>query len=150
LDLPSFLSSRKLVIELEVLVKRLSILLAGCFFATMSAAEDAPNCKDPPDQVTMNQCALLDFEKADAELNALWPEMKKQAEEEDARDGGGSTAFVDALAASQQAWIAFREAECKWQSYAAKGGSMEPMLVSICSAKLTRERIRQLQIGVSE
>jgi uncharacterized protein YecT (DUF1311 family) len=57
-------------------MKRVLILIAAGLVATPAFAEDAPNCKDPQDQSTMNQCALFDFEKADAELNAFWPQMK--------------------------------------------------------------------------
>jgi uncharacterized protein YecT (DUF1311 family) len=131
-------------------MKTVLVLITVCLIATASHAEDAPNCADPPDQSAKAQCAQIEFEKADAELNKIWPELKAQAEEEDKRDGPDKQDFADALTASQQAWSIFRDAECKWQSYAAKGDPLEPMLVNICKAKLTRERVKQLQTGVSE
>ena len=114
-------------------------------FATCAAAQDAPNCDDQLDQSTMTQCAGLDFDKADAELNAAWPEIKAAAVESDQAVGDGSHDYEKALKSSQRAWIAFRDAECIWQGFTAHNGSMEPMLVSMCAAKLTRERIKQLQ-----
>jgi uncharacterized protein YecT (DUF1311 family) len=114
------------------------------------SAEEAPNCLDPQDQTSMTQCAGQDFEKADKELNAIWPALKAQAIEDDKTEGKGLQDTENALLESQRAWLTFRDAECKWQGFAAHGGSMEPMLVNICAAKLTRDRIKQLQTGVSE
>ncbi len=116
--------------------------------AMPARADEVPNCKDPLDQNTMTQCAGLDFEKADKELNALWPTLKADAETND--KDTGKHEFADALLASQRAWIAFRDAECIWQGYEAHGGSLEPMIVNGCSARLTRDRIKQLQTGASE
>jgi uncharacterized protein YecT (DUF1311 family) len=118
--------------------------------AQLASAEDAPQCDDAQDQSTMTRCAGLDYDKADSELNAAWIDIKAAAVESDQAVGDGSRDNENALLASQRAWITFRDAECEWQGFAARGGSMEPMLVSMCAAKLTRERIKQLQTGVSE
>ena len=116
----------------------------------LAAAEDAPDCKKPKDQLTMTQCAGLDYEAADAALNAAWPQLKGDAVDSDKVEGADKHDYENALMVSQRAWIKFRDEECYWQGFAAHGGSMEPMLVNMCLAKLTRERITQLQTGVSE
>jgi uncharacterized protein YecT (DUF1311 family) len=115
-----------------------------------AVAEDAPNCAEPTDQLTMTQCSGIDYQKADAALNEAWIEIKANAVEADTVEGKGAHDSENALLASQRAWITFRDAECIWQGFTARGGSMEPMLVNICATKLTRERIKQLQTGVSE
>ena len=122
--------------------------LALMMLSAPAFADDALNCKDPQDQQSMNHCAALDFEKADKELNAIWPKYKAQAE--DADKDTGKREYTDALLASQRAWIVFRDAECNWEGFAMHGGSGEPMIVGGCSARLTRERIKQLEIGASE
>ncbi len=119
----------------------LLVLLAPSAFAQ----EDAPDCSDPQDQSTMTYCAGKDFDKADKELNALWPEIKKAAQEDDANAGDGKHEYLDALMASQRAWLAYRDAECTWQGFYAHGGSMEPMLVNGCLARLTEERVKALK-----
>ena len=131
-------------------MKRLVLftLASALTMATLARADDAPNCKDPQDQSSMTQCAGLDFEKADKELNALWPKMKADAEASD--KDTGKTEYADALLASQRAWITFRDAECTWQGFEMHGGSGEPMLVNGCMARLTKQRIKQLQTGASE
>jgi uncharacterized protein YecT (DUF1311 family) len=125
-------------------------ILAIFIFATPALAADEPDCKEPVDQVSMTYCARLDYDKADAELNAEWERQKADAEANDKESADGKTEFADALLKSQRAWLAFRDAECDWQGFAAHGGSMEPMLVNMCLAKLTRDRTKQLGTGVSE
>ena len=119
------------------------ILLAALSSATH--AQDEPDCTDPQDQSSMTYCAGVDFDKADKALNALWPEIKKAAQEDDANVGNGTHEYLDALMASQRAWLAYRDAECTWQGFYAHGGSMEPMLVNACLAKLTEERVKALK-----
>lgn len=130
-------------------MKRVLIaLFAAAVCAGAARAEDAPDCKDPQDQNTMTQCAALDFEKADKALNEAWPALKATAADYD-KDTGKSE-YSDALLASQRAWLAFRDAECTWQAMEMHGGSGEPMLLYGCKARLTRDRITQLQTGASE
>ena len=125
----------------------LMAVLLVCGGAAMAHADEKPNCEEPQDQSTMTLCAGLDYDEADKELNKLWPSIKSAAEESDkgasAEDGG----YLKALMASQKAWIAFRDAECTWEGFVSHGGTMEPMLVNGCLARLTQERIKQLKDG---
>lgn len=129
-------------------MKNIWLLVVLVLGANIARADDAPDCKDPQDQNTMTACARVDFEKADQELNAIWPKLKTDAEDSD--KATDKHEYADALLASQRAWIAFRDAECEWQGFEAHGGSLEPMLVAGCLARLTRDRIKQLQTGASE
>jgi uncharacterized protein YecT (DUF1311 family) len=128
----------------------LSILIFACLAQPVLAQEDELDCSDPKDQSTLTQCAGLDFEKADKALNALWPEIKKTAQDMDGEADNGKTEYLDALMASQRAWLAYRDAECIWQGFSAHGGSMEPMLVSGCLAKLTEERVKALKDSLEQ
>lgn len=118
-------------------------LVFFCFSAV--AQDDAPDCANQMDQSTMTRCAGIDFEKADAELNRIWPGLKKDAQDGDAEAFEGNGGYLDALMASQRAWLAYRDAECAWQGFEARGGSMEPMLVNACLAEKTQARIKELQ-----
>ena len=120
-------------------------LIAFCGCGAPAWADDPINCKDPPDQNSMTRCAGIEYDKADKELNALWPEVKAAAEDSDKAASAGEGGYVKALMASQKAWIAFRDAECTWQGFDSHGGSLEPMLVNGCLARLTQERIKQLK-----
>jgi uncharacterized protein YecT (DUF1311 family) len=112
------------------------------FTSGIAIAQEEPDCLDPRDQSTMTLCAGIDFTDADAELNKIWPALKKAEEEND--KATGKDEYVQALLASQRAWLKYRDLECVRQGFEAHGGSMEPMLVSTCMAQLTRERVKQL------
>ncbi len=132
--------------------------MAGWFAALIASsafADELPDCTSPMDQYSMTYCAGVEYDVADHELNALWPEVVAAAKQHDeyiaeqARSMGVPTAF-EALLAAQRAWLKFRDAECDYQSYAFFGGSGQPMVGSLCLAEVTRERIDQLRQRLEE
>jgi uncharacterized protein YecT (DUF1311 family) len=126
----------------------LGVGLAG-FLATSTLADDKPDCIDPQTQMEMTFCAGVDYQEADAALNALWPDVLAAAKLNDeyvgdmARERGVPTT-VEALRDAQRAWIRFRDAQCEFEAYEVFGGTMQPMVGSLCLARLTRERITLL------
>ena len=123
----------------------LALIVPATLMSSAHAQDEPPDCSDQKDQSTMTICAGIDYDKADKELNRIWPDLKAAAQESDAAAGDGKTENLDALMASQRAWIAYRDAECIWQGFEAHGGSMEPMLVNACLAEKTTQRIKELQ-----
>ncbi|NNC73140.1 MAG: DUF1311 domain-containing protein [Sphingomonadaceae bacterium] len=116
--------------------------------------QDPPwNCDDPQVQQEMNWCAAREYERADAALNAQWPitaaEMKRRDEQNDwpydERPG-----YFETLLKAQRAWIEYRDAHCQSEGYWARGGPLEPLLVSTCKTRLTEERTEQLQFLVEQ
>jgi len=123
-------------------------LLALALLAAAPAPTDEHHCSDPQNQMDMNFCAAIDFERADAELNAAWKEALVSAREADReidRVYDKRPAGEAALRQAERAWLVFRDAHCTLEGYEARGGSMEPMLYNGCRARITRERIRQLR-----
>ena len=118
--------------------------------AAPAAAEE--DCGDLPQQ-PMNQCLHRAFERADAELNAQW---KVTAEAMRARDRDldrtrdKQPGHFDTLLAAQRAWITYRDQQCLAESFEMRGGSGAPMVHSLCTERLTRERIGQLKALVGE
>jgi len=120
----------------------LTALLAG--FSGFAHAEEM-DCSDPQTQTDMNICAHQDYEAADAELNAVWKDAMKMAKDLDAdQDDALKGAHKDLLDA-QRGWIAYRDGNCALAGWDARGGSMEPMLVSGCLAEMTRQRTKELR-----
>ena len=119
--------------------------------ALLLAAQDPwreYGCDDPQNQAAMNACARIDFERADAELNALWREVIAGAREMDGeinREYDQAPTSEQVLREAQRAWVTFRDAHCTWEGHEARGGSMESMLYNGCRARVTRERIAQLR-----
>jgi uncharacterized protein YecT (DUF1311 family) len=99
--------------------------------ATIARAE----CSDPQTQSEMNYCAAQDFATADRKLNEVYRKAMSS------RDRKGKRALQQA----QRAWITYRDLACKSYSLLADGGSMQPMLASLCLAKLSTERTQMLE-----
>ncbi|MGF0521891.1 lysozyme inhibitor LprI family protein [Agrobacterium pusense] len=112
---------------------------------SMPVAAQEPNCKEPQTQADMTICAGKDYEKADKELNVAYQKLRKLLIERDKSadaDGKGAT---DALVTAQRAWVAFRDANCALAGFQARGGSMEPMLISSCLAETSGKRAEELR-----
>ncbi len=126
-------------------------LLAAAFLAlaALPAAAQEPDCTDPVTQSDMNICADRDYQDADAELNAAWKEARASADQMDAEYDDDLKGAAKALIAAQRSWIAYRDGKCELAGFDARGGSMEPMLVSGCLAEETRRRTRELKAFVS-
>jgi len=121
-------------------------LLIALMIAQAGMAADA--CKSPITQRDMNICSDRDFQSADRELNAQWSLTTAQMRELDREprpSGDRRSGYFEQLRAAQRLWISFRDAHCASEGYQARGGSMEPMLVSGCKATLTRARTLQLR-----
>ena len=110
-----------------------------------AAAQDDVDCNNQMAQQDMNFCAYKDYEAADAELNAVWNHVRKTAKDLDAELSDDLKGADKALLAAQRAWISYRDSQCELSGFEARGGSMEPMLVSGCLADLTRKRTKELR-----
>lgn len=109
-------------------------------------------CRNTSVQSEMTICAYQDFERADRELNRLWAGLIAKARSCDRSPDCGRTesdqrSEEQILRKGQRAWIEFRDAQCEYEGLDERGGSMEPMTVNLCLARLTRERIKQLNSG---
>lgn len=121
--------------------------ICGAIFLMAGAvsAEDQPvDCKNAVTQTDMNICAARDHEAADKELNAQYKKTRAAMVAWDAELEGDQKGAEKALLKSQRAWIDYRDGECAAEGFQARGGSLEPMLVSGCMAKLTRQRTKEL------
>jgi uncharacterized protein YecT (DUF1311 family) len=116
---------------------RFSILLismAGVMLASVASAEECD--RNDQTQMGVNICAAADYAASDAKLNAAYSAiMKRLSDNAEARKK---------LQDSQRAWIAFRDAECKFASSGVEGGSTYPMIHSGCLQGLTDARVTQL------
>jgi uncharacterized protein YecT (DUF1311 family) len=109
------------------------------------AQDSAATCKNPVTQMDLNRCSAQDYDAADGELNLQYRETWAALAEWDAALPEAQRGAEKALLAGQRAWIAYRDAQCETSGFQARGGSMEPMLVSGCAADLTRRRTGELK-----
>lgn len=126
-------------------------LFQGVFLAQAQEQPQA-DCANAMTQADMNICANKDYEAADTELNAVYKKTMAAMKDTDKEMAGIDPNYVgavDALKKAQRAWIDYRDGQCELAGFEARGGSMEPMLVSGCLAELTRKRTEELK-GLTE
>lgn len=125
-----------------------ALLLAGCMLPSAQAsAEDEPDvdCSNQQTQMEMTYCAGQDFVIADEKLNAQYALTRRAMKAWDEDAPQNLRGAEEALVRAQRAWIAFRDAQCTFHGYQARGGTMEPMIVHGCRAELTLERTQELK-----
>jgi len=129
-------------------------VILALFYLAAAVAEDPPvDCDNQRYQVEMNHCAGKAYEVADATLNAQWKltaaEMRTRDKMIDRRYDSQPKHY-DTLLAAQRAWLTYRDQQCLVESFAARGGSMAPMLHSGCMERLTEARTAELKALVEE
>lgn len=116
---------------------------AAILAATLAIIVSAPAAKaDECDNATggqagLDQCYDKVFKKSDAELNKLYKQIEARLKDD--------AATTKLLVTAQRAWVAFRDSECNFQSAGASGGSIGPMIHSMCLDGLTQSRIKDFQ-----
>ena len=131
-------------------MRLLPLFFAGLLYVGPALADVQPNCDNPLSQMEMSFCASKAYEEADITLNALWPEIARKAKRFDKENADlyaerdVPTSF-EALLNAQRAWIEFRDRNCEYEAYQAFGGTMQPMIGSLCLERLTNERIEQFR-----
>jgi uncharacterized protein YecT (DUF1311 family) len=116
--------------------------------AAAAAGAGAPKCSSPQTQLEINICAGEDFKKADAALNRQWAATSALMRAQDKAaytPKDGRPGYYQALLDAQRAWLKFRDAQCRVEGFAMRGGSAESMTVSTCLAGVTRARTKQLK-----
>lgn len=81
-------------------------------------------------QIANNMCTGKAYKEADAQLNALWPTVKK----------GDTAKLVEA----QKAWVGFKEQRAV-RVESMTGGSMQPMMISMTNFRTTVDRTTVLR-----
>lgn len=131
----------------------IALLLTVVAAVTQVGPADAPVFREPPacwdgSQHEMNVCAWKEYQQADAAMNAQWVKAAALMKRLDANSRPpneiiGNSSHYEALLNGQRAWLAYRDAHCP--IFGASGGSMKPMLISLCRRDQTRARTEQLK-----
>ncbi len=98
------------------------------FLAAISGVSHAQTQSD------MNQSADADYKKADAALNKTYQNVLKKLDASGKAD----------LKSAQNAWIKYRDLDCKFQSAGSAGGSIHSMIVAGCLSDKTEARTKEL------
>jgi uncharacterized protein YecT (DUF1311 family) len=85
-------------------------------------------------QMELNAQAAVDLRKSDEQLNAVYNKLRAKI----------SDAGKNKLQVAQQSWLHFRDQECEFETMGTVGGSIHSMIVAICLARLTDQRVKDL------
>lgn len=113
----------------------LSLLLVFAVSPASAQTQKDP-CANAQTQMELNECQAREYKKADAALNTVYKQLMAKVDDEGERS---------ALKAAQLAWIKYRDANCEFESYLNKGGTMYSMVYDGCLTALTQERTRHLR-----
>lgn len=122
-----------------------AILICGPALAQNDADQPKIDCENAQTQADMNSCAALDFQKADKALNVQYKKTRAAMVAIDADLDTGLKGAEQALVKAQRAWVDFRDSQCDAEGFEARGGTMEPLLVSGCKTRLTETRTKELK-----
>jgi uncharacterized protein YecT (DUF1311 family) len=104
------------------------------------------DCSKASSTVEENLCADKDFQAADKKLNAAYAAALASIRMRNPGGTYGAKSFEAAMRASQRAWLAFRDADCKdlvpqeWS-----GGSGTTSAVLGCMTQKTIQRTKDLK-----
>ncbi len=95
----------------------------------------AKDCGGRGSRTDMNLCEGDNFKQADAKLNAVYAKLMKKI------SADGQPRLRDA----QKSWIAYRDAQCAFETLGTIDGSIHSMVVAQCLADLTEQQTKRLQ-----
>ena len=110
------------------------LLITSAGFTQDRKAQDP--CANAQTTAEMRDCAGREYKKADDELNRVYRQVMSKLEDE-----GHKTA----LKTAQQAWIKYRDANCEYESYLNRGGTIYPVVYTGCLTGMTINRVKELR-----
>jgi uncharacterized protein YecT (DUF1311 family) len=122
----------------------LSLLaLCGLLLIVSAAARTRQRPSNPCENATTNftqfestQCARKQYLAADAALNKAYAKLIATLDDAEERAK---------LKDAEQAWIKYRDANCEYEAFFYRGGTMRPMIQSLCHARVTDARAAELK-----
>jgi uncharacterized protein YecT (DUF1311 family) len=127
---------------------KLSVTLSSiilCFLIASNAAAQNPQTPDPcanaQTTVEMQDCAGNDYKRADAELNAVYKQVMATLSDKE---------YQASLRSAQQAWLKYRDANCRFDAFENRGGTIYLVVYNSCLAAMTRGRTKELREEMEE
>ena len=129
-------------IILVVFIAMITLLIqAGISAGASSSAENM--CSDWMNkrlsQADASTCAARDAENERARLQRLMQDLRRKFT-------GRQERQWQRLETLQKDWEQFSRNDCNWETGFAEGGSMQPVINSLCMANATANRIERLRI----
>ena len=117
-----------------------ALTLLSLAFAAMPVSAQAVDCATVETQAALNRCARQESDRSTRRLSDLVQELRRVTDPDRMRG----------FDSAQAAWDDFRRVQCGWEASAYEGGSMKPMVLSSCWARVTELRIAELKVLLCE
>ena len=102
-------------------------------------------CAEAQTTIEIGDCVSKAYDKADAELNAVWKKVMATFEANDYMPTKIQKEWKETLLASQRDWIAFKEADCDAVGFEWFGGTGQGNAVTFCLLDHTTTRTKDLK-----
>ena len=135
------LYSKILLLATAFTVVQITTLLAQ----SVQTGGETDGCSNPQTQTEMNICASEALRAADGDLNADYKMARDEMRRIDSDLPKNMRGAAKALLNGQRAWIKYRDGACNAEGFVFRGGSIEPLIVSTCKERLTRQRSEDLR-----
>ncbi|MDB5780140.1 lysozyme inhibitor LprI family protein [Caballeronia mineralivorans] len=114
--------------------RNLAWTILPLLIASSAAYAGKLDCKNASDQLRLDECAGKDFKASDAKLNEVYRALSAKTSQK----GKAS------LQSAQRAWLAYRDAQCQFETMGTIDGSIHPMVYASCMDKLTQAQTKLL------
>jgi uncharacterized protein YecT (DUF1311 family) len=94
-----------------------------------------PNCKSPQTTLDQSLCSSQEFQAADRKLNQVYQQLQPKLNSKQSQR----------LIVAQRSWLKFRDESCNYEAGHFEGGSLAPSVYGYCRARVTKERIKDLE-----
>ena len=125
------------------------MILSLLTLAIVASPSGAALCADANSTAEIMECTSVVYKMADQQMTHEWSGAFARMKQKDAvsskfnRQRG--LTFAQALLDSQRKWLAFRDSQCRLESFRMRGGSGEGYSTTICLVTLTNERAATLR-----
>lgn len=119
----------------SLLLLTAGFLLPGQASNTSLKLAQQPNCKSPQTTLDQNVCSTQEFQAADKKLNQLYQQLQPKL----------NSKQKQRLTVAQRSWLKFRDESCDYEAGVFEGGTLAHPTYGYCKARLTQERIKDLQ-----
>lgn len=109
--------------------------MIASFFWLPFIQASAADCNNAQTQGELNECAAIDYKKADKDLNSIYQQALKITTGEQ----------QSLLKSAQRKWVIYRDADCKFQTQKTIDVSVYQMNVGICLKNKTEQRTKELK-----
>jgi uncharacterized protein YecT (DUF1311 family) len=120
----------------------IGVIIIICSLSAASHSQEKKKsslpCGEDGTQAEANACARRDYQKAEAEMNAVYNRLMTALARY--RSKGQQR-----LRRAQASWLQYRDANCESEASIYEGGSIRPAVYYSCLASVTRERAKRLE-----